>query len=61
MEVNNEVRNSPKKIFNYDSQEEFLDAKLLGGSPNGIINFNRTPHKWAYNIYLAMRNRTWFK
>lgn len=49
-----------KKIFNQSSQEEFMNAKILGGNPNGIINFNRTPHAWANDIYKKMQARTWF-
>ena len=49
-----------KKIFNQDSEEKFTDAKMIGGNPNGIINFNRTPHSWAYTLYKKMLARTWF-
>lgn len=49
-----------KKIFNQDSQEDFNQARVIGGNPNGIINFNRTPHKFFTNLYKAMLARTWF-
>lgn len=49
-----------KKIFNQDSQEDFNQARVIGGNPNGIINFNRTPHKFFTNLYKAMVARTWF-
>ena len=49
-----------KKIFNQGSNERFEDAKVLGGNPNGIINFNKTPHKFFYTLYKNMLGRTWF-
>lgn len=50
----------PKKIFNQDSTERFEDAKIMNGNPNGIINYNRTPHDWARELYKKMLARTWF-
>jgi len=50
----------PKKIFNQNSTEEFNEAKILNGNPNGILNFNKTNHGWATDIYKKMEARTWF-
>lgn len=33
-----------KKIYNYDSREGYSDAKVIGGNPNGIFNFNKSNH-----------------
>jgi hypothetical protein len=49
-----------KKIFNQGSDERFEDEKIIGGNPNGIINFNRSPYAWSYPLYKAMMARTWF-
>lgn len=49
-----------KKIFNQDSTEEFNEARILNGNPNGILNFNETNHAWAVDIYKKMEARTWF-
>lgn len=49
-----------KKIFNQDSLEKFENARILNGNPNGILNFNRTPHAFARTIYNKMCARTWF-
>lgn len=48
------------KIYNPESTEDFMDAKILNGNPNGILNFNRTPHTWATSIYRIMESYTWF-
>lgn len=49
-----------KKIFNQGSEEKFMDAKVIGGNPSGIINFNQTPHKFFTKLYKNMVARTWF-
>lgn len=49
-----------KKIYNYDTQERYMDAKMIGGNPNGIISFNRTPHPVFKTLYRNMQDRTWF-
>lgn len=49
-----------KNLYNPESRERFQDAKIINGNPNGIINFNDTPHKWAVSIYELMGNYTWF-
>jgi len=48
-----------KKLFNHSSEEAFNNAKVIGGNPNGIINFNETNHKWATICYKNMRARDW--
>lgn len=48
-----------KKIFNLDSEEKYEDCKILGGNPNGILNFNRSKHQWAYKLYKNMVQRFW--
>lgn len=52
--------NKPKQIFNQSSNERFEDAKVINGNPNGIINFNQSPHQWATSLYKKMIARTWF-
>jgi len=47
-------------IYNPSSTEKFSEAKIINGNPNGIINFNDTPHKWAVSIYNLMGQYTWF-
>lgn len=49
-----------KKIYNYDSREGYSEAKVIGGNPNGIFNFNKSNHNFARTIYRNMRDRTWF-
>lgn len=49
-----------KLIYNLDSTEKFSEAKIIGGNPNGIINFNDTPHQWAVSIYKQMESNQWF-
>lgn len=49
-----------KKIFNLDSHEPYTNAKVAFGNPNGIINFERNNHKWAFGLYKKMCERTWF-
>lgn len=49
-----------KKIFNTESREPYNQARIIGGNPNGIINFNGTNHQWATKLYKKMLNRTWF-
>lgn len=54
------IKLKPKKVFNQESKEEFEQAKILGGNPNGIFNFNKTNHGWATSLYDKMESRTWF-
>lgn len=49
-----------KKIYNQDSTESFMESKIINGNPTGIINFNRTPYKWAVNTYELMEANQWF-
>lgn len=49
-----------KKIFNLDSEEKFEECRILGGNPSGILNFNKTKHKWAKSLWDNMQERTWF-
>jgi ribonucleoside-diphosphate reductase beta chain len=49
-----------KQVYNLKSDERFEMAKVIGGNPNGIINFEKTPHKWAKNIFDTMLKNTWF-
>lgn len=49
-----------KLIYNQESTEDFLSATILNGNPNGIINYERTPHKWAFSLYKIMQSYTWF-
>ena len=50
-----------KKIYNLISEEDFNDAKIINGNPSGIINFEKTNHKWATSLWDLMESRTWFK
>lgn len=49
-----------KKIFNHKSRERFEECKIIGGNPNGIINYTKTKHQWATLAYKKMLARTWF-
>ena len=49
-----------KKIYNLISEEDFNDAKIINGNPSGIINFEKTNHKWATSLWDLMESRTWF-
>ena len=49
-----------KQVYNPNSTEDFMEAKVVGGNPPGIINYERTPHKWAYHIYKLFLSNTWF-
>ncbi len=49
-----------KLIYNLDSTEKFSEAKIIGGNPNGIINFNDTPHQWAVSLYRQMEGNQWY-
>lgn len=49
-----------KEIYNLNSTEDFMEAKILGGNPSGIINFCRSNHKWAISLWKIMEGYTWF-
>lgn len=61
MEKRIAIKLEPKKVFNQGSIEDFNEAKILGGNPNGIFNFNKTNHSWATDLYDKMEARTWFR
>lgn len=46
-------------IYNYNSKENYGEAKILGGRPTGIMNFNETPHQWAVTMFDNMHARDW--
>lgn len=50
---------SKAKIYNYESVEDYGDATVLNGCPNGIINFNKSNHAWAYGMFQRMQQRDW--
>lgn len=60
METRIKMKLTPKKVFNQSSNEEFNEAKIIGGNPNGIFNFNKSNHEWATMLYDKMESRTWF-
>lgn len=45
--------------YNYDSREDYTEAKVIMGDSNGIINPNESNHQWAYTIYKNMQKRDW--
>jgi len=47
-------------IFNQDSTEAHSAASILNGDPDGIINYERTNHKWAKSLYDIAETYTWF-
>lgn len=49
----------PKTIYDMESKEPYNQARIIGGKPNGIINFNDTNHQWATVQYDIMRSRNW--
>jgi len=49
-----------KVIYNLESKEDFNQAKIIGGNPNGIANFTKTNHKWAKNLWDLMISYNWF-
>lgn len=46
-------------IYNYNSEEDYKEAKILCGKPSGIMNFNETPHPWAVTLFDSMHARDW--
>jgi len=50
----------PKKLYNLDSKEDYDEAKIFCGNPNGIIFRNKSNHDWAIQLYANMEGRTWF-
>ena len=49
-----------RQFLDLDTKEEFMECRILDGNPSGIINFNKTHHKWAASLYDTMLERTWF-
>lgn len=47
------------KIYNYNSNERYQDATIILGNPNGIINCNESPHKFAHTIFMNGQDRDW--
>lgn len=35
-------------------------SKIIFGKTNGLINFEKTAHPWAYSLYKKCQARTWF-
>lgn len=57
-----EILNHPAEetvIYNYTSEEEYDRARIICGDPTGIMNFNKTPHKWATDLFDKMHARDW--
>ena len=50
----------PKKLYNLNSKEDYNEAKVFCGNPNGIIFRNKSNHSWAIQLYANMEGRTWF-
>jgi len=51
---------TPKKLYNLESKEDYNEARIFCGDPNGIIYRNKSNHDWAIQIYANMEGRTWF-
>ena len=51
--------NRKKELYNQDTTEDYNEARVLHGNPNGIFNFKETNHEWAANIYIDMLARDW--
>ncbi len=49
-----------KQIYNLKSTENTNEAKIINGSPSGIINFTDTNHQWALSLWDLMASFTWF-
>ncbi len=49
-----------KRIYNPDSKEITKERKIFGGNPTGIFELNDIKYQWAYNLWEAMLNNTWF-
>lgn len=53
-------KHKPKKLYDTETLEKHSEARIIGGNPDGEIDFNDTPHDWAVTIYQNMVRRTWF-
>lgn len=49
-----------KKLYNPQTEETPFDEPLVGGTPSGMLDFNRSKYQWAVNIYDQMEANTWF-
>lgn len=57
--VSNKKKIKPVKIYNMESDEMHYEAKIFGGNPDGIGNFEDTPHQFAVALYKAGQERNW--
>ncbi len=48
------------KYYDEETNEKFVDAKIIGGKPSGVINQVKEPFKWARTIYKLMQSYTWY-
>lgn len=53
-------KHTTKKLYDTETLEKHSEARIIGGRPDGEIDFNDTPHTWAVTIYKNMCKRTWF-
>lgn len=49
-----------KLILDSNSSETLNDRKIIGGSPDGMINFSKPKYKWALDLWNQMEANTWF-
>lgn len=49
-----------KLILDSNSNETLNDRKIIGGSPDGMINFSKPKYKWALDLWNQMEANTWF-
>lgn len=49
-----------KKILNTESNETVSDRRIIGGNPDGMINFSKPKYKWAFDLWDQMEANTWF-
>jgi ribonucleoside-diphosphate reductase beta chain len=48
-----------KKLWNPQGCDA-LKESLINGNPTGMLNFNRSKHKWADSLFKQMLENTWF-
>ena len=51
---------SRKKILNTESNETVSERMIIGGNPDGMINFSKPKYLWAFNLWDTMEANTWF-
>lgn len=49
-----------KTIYNPDSKESINDRQIIGGDPDGMINFTKMKYGWALKLWDTMEANTWF-